>query len=434
MNCNEQIPDLEGQGTMNKKSKTATCNRLLVNVLAAATVILTTVGAPKPADAQEWQFDPIVKAGWEVDDNAVLSIRTDEEVEISGYQGDISAALRYRSELTTFTLDPRVRIRRYDESEFDSTDGFVRINFDRRGQSSRFQLRTMYEQENVRTAERADPDLGEIEDPADIPNDDTGIVEVGGDRDKLRLKPSWSYNFSNTMSAGIELDYFDVAYDDVFAGVLVDYTDTRAEIFLNRDFSRVTTGLLVIGGRSFRNEDEVNEFDGYGVQIGFERQLSPTISLRVLGGVENADFSDDGGESDSQSEFVGEVVLRRTLETIQVIAQYKRAITASSTRFPTIRDNYNLNFTRQLTEKISAGLGARAYQTDQIRGSGIGGRDYVKLAAGLEWRLSRTFLLEFEVSHTIIDRGGPLGESADSNQVGAWFVYRPNTPEGLLTR
>ena len=114
-----------------------------------------------------------------------------------------------------------------------------------------------------------------------------------------------------------------------------------------------------------------------------------------------------------------------------MLAQYKRAITASGTRVPTIRDNLNLNFTRQLSEKITAGIGARAYQTELISGDSDFGRDYVKLRAGLRWHLTAVFQLEFEFSHTIIDRGGPLSESADSNQAAVWLVYRPNMPTEL---
>ena len=42
------------------------------------------MGSTTIAVAQDWRFDPILKVGYEIDDNAALSIRTDEEVEIAG--------------------------------------------------------------------------------------------------------------------------------------------------------------------------------------------------------------------------------------------------------------------------------------------------------------------------------------------------------------
>jgi len=381
-----------------------------------------------PANAQEWVFDPILKAGYEVDDNAALSIRTDEEVEIQGYQADVTARVDYLSSLTNFSLVPRARIRKYDKSDFDSTDLFLRMLVSHRTRTSTFALRANVEREAVRTAERANTDLDVI-DPGDIPNDDSGLVQVGGDRDKVRLLPSWKYDISNLTSIQASIDYFDVAYSDVFADILVDYTDARGELLLSRGLTGRTTGLLSGGLRRFANDDQVLEFDSYFAMVGFETDLSETTSFRAMAGVESVNF--DAANVGDETDFIADVSLVRQLETIRILAQYKRAITASGTRIPTARDNFNLNFTRMLSEKIVAGIGARMYTTELISGVGNAGRDYVKLVATLGWNLTSTFILQFDVSHTILDRGGFLGESADSNQAAVWFVYRPNRPTEL---
>ena len=397
------------------------------SLLVITTGLLALLGSTSIAVAQDWVFDPVIKAGWEVDDNAVLSIRTDEEVKVSGYRGDVSLNLNYLSDTSRFSLVPRIRVRKYDIEEYDSTDVFFRANFNHRGQSSSFGLKTLYEQESVRTAERSDADF-DFEDPTDIVNDDTGLVQLGGDREKVRLRPDWSYRTSTTSSISAVIDYFDVTYEDVFQDLLTDYTDTKAEVSYSSAFSDVTTGVLQINARQFRNDDEINEFDGFGFLIGFERALSEKTELRALIGMDNAKFPGDGASDESA--FVADFSFARNLETIRILAQYKLAITASSTRIPTIRDNFNLNFSRRLSEKISASLGVRAYQTKVLTGNSNAGRDYVKLAAGFDWYLNPTFLLEFEISHTVIDRR-LAGESADANQASVWFVYRPNSPQRL---
>jgi len=403
------------------------CSNLIRNGarIVIAGLLVATVA---PAGAQEWVFDPILKAGYEVDDNAALSIRTDEEVEIQGYQVDATARVDYVSTLTNFSLVPRARVRKYDESDFDSTDLFLRMLLSHRTKTSTFGLRAFAEREAVRTAERADADLG-ITDPGDITNDDSGLVQVGGDRDKIRLLPSWQYNFSNLTSMKASIDYFDVAYSDVFLDILVDYTDARGELLFSRGFTGRTTGLASAGLRRFENDDNVLEFDSYFAMVGFETDLSETTSFRAMAGAESINF--DAGNVGDETDFIADVSLVRQLETIRILAQYKRTITASGTRIPTTRDNFNLNFTRMLSEKILAGIGARMYRTELISGVGDAGRDYVKLVATLGWNLTSTFMLQFDVSHTILDRGGFLGESADSNQAAIWFVYRPNRPTEL---
>ena len=45
--------------------------------------------AALPAVAQEWSIEPVLSIGGEIDDNASLSIRTDEEAEITGWIADV---------------------------------------------------------------------------------------------------------------------------------------------------------------------------------------------------------------------------------------------------------------------------------------------------------------------------------------------------------
>ena len=90
------------------------------------------------AVAQDWRFDPVFRLGYEIDDNAELSIRTDEEIEIAGFQADVSARVDYLTETTTFSLTPRVRVRQYDISEFDQTDYFLTMNYSHRTRAHTF--------------------------------------------------------------------------------------------------------------------------------------------------------------------------------------------------------------------------------------------------------------------------------------------------------
>ena len=81
--------------------------------------------------AQQWEFEPIVRVGGEYDDNATLSIRTDDVVELTGLLADLKGVARYSSQRTTFDVQPRVIFRRYDADEndadnFDAEDLYLR--------------------------------------------------------------------------------------------------------------------------------------------------------------------------------------------------------------------------------------------------------------------------------------------------------------------
>ena len=234
-------------------------------------IVAVAIAVPGLAHAQEWRFEPIAKLGLVTDDNATLSIRTDDDVQLDGYLLDVLANIQYSSsDITTFFLQPRALIRNYpDNEEFESDDLFLRSQFRHRMQSNTFGFRLNFDQQDIRTAERNDSDLG-IEDPDEIPNDDTGLVGIEGDRSRWRVSPYWNYALSSTSSMDIALDYFDVRYDDVFAGILVDYTDSRVNWSYRRAISNITTGILTLTGRRF-SPDEV-----FGIDI--EDNSSQTIT------------------------------------------------------------------------------------------------------------------------------------------------------------
>jgi hypothetical protein len=393
--------------------------------LAALCCVPVATVIPNSSFAQAWQFDPIVQLGYEIDDNATLSIRTDEEVRISGFQGDVSARVDYTTSTTNFMIVPRVRLRRYDESDFDSTDEFVRMNLSHSTRLNTFGIRGFYDNESIRTAERADIDP-DVDNPDDIPIDDTGRVGVQGDRTRVRARPYWEFRLSNLTSIQASMDYTVVTYDQELVNisdVLIDYEDARADLSFNRRFSDLTSGILMLSARSITNDFGVNEVDTYGGMLGFNRDLTEKVSLRALIGMESVEFLSGG---DNEPVMVGELRLVRNLETITFLAQYRRAVTSGGNAIPSIRDDISLNFVRQLSEKISASLGARVYHSERIDATNDQGRDYLRIGAGIGWNLTRSFKLQLNFRHTIIDRGGVVGERADGNQGILWFIYRPN--------
>jgi len=387
------------------------------------------VATPASVYAQEWRFEPIVRLGVESDDNATLSIRTDDDVQLDGYLLDLLASVSYISgETTMFFLEPRVLIRKYPDDEiFESDDYFLRSQFRHRMKSSTIGFRLNFDEQDVRTGERTDSDLT-LDDPDEIPNDDTGLVGLAGDRSRWRISPYWNYALSSITSFDVSLDYTDTSYDDVFAGILVDYTDTRANLRLRRDYSNITTGIITLTGRRF-SPDEVFGFDledntGIGLLVGFEHALSEKTTLVAMVGAEYTDL----GMDQSEVEPIGDLTLTRSLKTISMFARYQRAVTANGTGAVEVRDTINVNFNRRLSERIAAGFGVRAYHAEPVgRENSLLERNYVQLQTLFTWYLSEAFVIEADYRYTVLDRSNAIGERSNSNRVGLWFVYQPNT-------
>jgi hypothetical protein len=378
-----------------------------------------------PAAFADWQINPLLRMGGEYDDNAELNTRTDREIVLQGYLLEASADFVYSAPRTTFNVLPRVLSRNYPKNpEIESTDLFLVSRFNHKMKASAIGFRVNFDQQTVRTAERSDADAG-VDNPDDIPDDDSGRVGVRGNRSKWRISPKWSYQVSELSTISADIDYFDVRYGDVFAGLLTDYTDARFNLNYRREFSSRNAFTMLATGRNFQSANAIaNEVTGYGLQVGFDRDMSEKSRLRAMVGVENTQPS-VGKEI---SEVVGNITFTQRLETITLLAQYRRSISASGAGRTSSRDQVNVNFSRRLNEKISAGLGIRAYRSVGLGGSfTVDNRDYAQLRTNFVWHFSSSFQVEADYRYTVLDRGDLLGERANSNRVTLWFVYQPNS-------
>jgi hypothetical protein len=395
----------------------------IIRVLCAAMFVLASANS---ALAQDWRFEPIFAVGGEYDDNAALDPQADQEIDLLGLLLAARADVYYSSPTATFFLQPRVLSRNYnDDAVLDSDDFFLRSVFRRQTKLSTVGFRANFDHQSVRTGEIVNADL-EIEDPDEIENDDTGLVFLTGNRSKWRMSPYWTRQLSDVSSIGVNIDYTNTRFDDVFAGLLIDYTDTRLDLKYRRSISEVTIlGVFLRGGR-YERKDASEATDGYGVFAEIEHTLSEKTRVAMKIGL--AETQQPGFKTDP--EVVGDIRLTHDLKTIRFFAQYLRNYEGGGAGTVSIRDSFNLNFKRRLNERISAGLGVRAYQ----RRGGLSldsGTEYVQLQSSLDWYLSKSFVVELDYRYTVIDRGVELGERANSNRISLWLVYQPKTIQRL---
>ena len=397
--------------------------RRFSGLCAISFVIL--LGAVSAVEAAEWRFEPELRLGADFDDNPYLSIRTDVAESETGYVAEGSAEVAYRSEKTDFDITPTLRTREYgSNSDLNSDDQFLVMNFGHETVLTNFRIRGSYDRESVRTAERADADL-EVEDPDDILDDDSGLVgTVGtrGRRERVRVTPSFRYRATTNSSVNLQVLHTDVRFDDDIGMFLTDYTDTRVNLSYRRAWSPRFTAVVTGTYRDYQTEQGSNEINGTGLAVGIDRELSETSRLRVTFGYEDTEVEGSG----DNVEPVANVSYVRRQKTTTLLAQYRRSISASGAGALGVRDSLSLNFTRGLSDRISAGIGARAYTTDAIDETAgpLDEREYVQLRAQFTWHLSSTFSLQTDYRYTFLDREAQ-GESANSNQVTVWLNYRP---------
>jgi len=384
--------------------------------------LFVLLAAASSVKAAEWQFAPILRVAGEFDDNAYLSIRTDNAESETGYILEGSAEIAYGSEKTDFDITPTLR--RIDfgsNSDLNSDDQFLEMNFIHNTVKTNFRFRGNYERESVRTAERADTDLS-VEDPDDILDNDSGRVGTRGRRDRIRVDPSFLLRTSESTSLRLRVGYTDVQFDDDVGLFLTDYSDTRADLTFRKVWSPRFAAVVNGTYRNYQTDQGVNEIKGSGLSFGIERDMSETSRLRLTVGYENTEV--EGAED--QLEPIANLSYVRRQKTTTLLAQYRRSISASATGALGVRDSINLNFTRRLNDRISAGIGARAYTTNAIDETvgQLDERQYLQLRAQITWHMSQTFSLQTDYRYTFLDREFQ-GESANSNQVTIWLNWIP---------
>lgn len=410
---------------MNKIDRAVPKNRCLVY---AATIGIAAAGfvlGPDTAVAAEWSLAPLLRASYDFDDNATLSNDDTMVTEIHGGIYDAATTLAYATERTTFDATPLLRWRRYSDSIFNSSDHFVTLNFQHEGLKSNFRIRGEYANESTRTAERAKAEAA-INDPDDIPDDDSGASSDFGDRQRFQIAPQWRYNLTEKTAVGVKVMYRDVDYETQSLN-FVPYKNTRLDLTLDRALSPRTRGHITASARRFdRNIDITSvsrDVDTYGFNVGFDQQWTQKTRFRAEVGMEES--RPDVGTS--ESDLVGNIYLIRNLETVRMLAQYKRSLSASGTGQLNPRDSINLSLDKQFTERVNGGLALRAYRTNKLENDPANAeeRDYGQFGAQLTLALTRVFSLQTDYRYTYIDRSSVIGGAANSNEFVISIIYQP---------
>jgi hypothetical protein len=393
-----------------------------IRVLAIAVLIFGSLILSAAPAAAQWRITPSVSAGINYDDNIRLNNNSLFEESVGGWAIEGDAKFDYETQLTTFSVTPRLRLNRYDgSSELDSDEVFLDLDYLYTGQLSQFAFRGRYGDESIRTAERSNIDFG-VDDPADIPVDDSGRVFGAENRQRILLAPRWSYQTGEKSTIRLGASYLDTAYDENLLGTLRDFTESRGQAsFEYNSTQRNTVGL---SGYYRKNEFQgiTNTLSGYGSTLDFNRSISETTRIKLAIGFDSTE--DLTGEK--QTNPIGSISLVRNLQTSRLLASYRRTVTASGSGKLSVRDSVNLNYTYNFSEKFSIGTGLSAYQTRALVEDIVSfdERDYLQFRMLFSWNLTRVFAIDLDYAYTNIDRAS-LPSDADSNLVNLWLRYSP---------
>lgn len=387
--------------------------------LRALPVLLLSISA-SPVGAN-WRVVPSIAVGSEIDDNASLFADSDNAVEADGYGVDTEAAFNYESQVSNFSMTPRVHLMRFNESELDYENFFLNTSYRYTGQRTAFNFWGVYGDESVRTAERANVDL-DVSDPEQIPDDNSGNVLATKNRQRLQLRPTFSFDPGRRSTILIGANFIDVTYDSEVGQNLTDYDQISLDAAANIRVSQRGTFVISAYARenTFARLPDA-EFNGVGGTIGFTRRISERTRFTFnVGGDSTEDLA-----GEDQTSTVGNISLIHNTETSQVLASYRRNVSGNGAGQLSVRDSINLNFTRRITPKVSIGAGASAYSSESLDDNAQTNQDqdYLQLRGLLTWNITPVLSFDFDYRFTSLDRAID-DSSGDSNRFNLWFRYR----------
>ena len=261
------------------------------------------------------------------------------------------------SEQTYFSVRPILRTRNYgDDSGLNSDDQFLRLNARFDGARHFFGILGDYSREGVRTAELADADLDTDIDPDDIADDQSGLNFIGTRRERYKLTPRWSYRLSEVSSIFASWNYLTVAYEETPGrNDLFDYTDNRLRLSYRRMLSARNDVVFSVTARDFETERFGGDKQTFGFSGGFVHSVSERTQFRANVGVEA--FEEDPALEVSENpdpQGIFDISLVHRLETIRLLAQYRRRVNATGRGDLSRRDEVNLRLTRDLNDRFHA--------------------------------------------------------------------------------
>ena len=396
-------------------------SRTAFHTISYSIVFLGLSLIASPATNAQWSVTPSIAAGLEYDDNPSLNSGLTSITDVFGYALEADASFSYSSPLTDFSFTPRYLGTKYDEfSELDSNDWLLNLDYLYTGERSTFSFRGSYADEAIRRAERSDVDF-DVDDPTDIPDDQSGRVLGSENRQRLQFVPDWYYQIGQRSLIRLGANYLDVSYDRSSNTLLADYTDARGLFTFEHDWTQRNT---IAVDAYYRENDFARisgKLTGQGITLGIVRNLSENSRFVIKAGI---DSTEDEFGSD-QTNPIGEISFSHRLRVSRVLAAYRRTISGSGSSELSVRDTISLLLSRGLSDKFTISGGVQAYQTSALDDNAVNNDEqkYLQLRLLFVYNISPTFSIDLDYRYTDLDRELTV-TNAESNLVNLWFRYR----------
>jgi opacity protein-like surface antigen len=406
----------------------------LPRALAPLSVLVAGLMAlPSAAVAQQWVFNPEVEIGVQYIDNPRLIENGDTDNQTGGLL-DIGAAFRRNTQTSSLLFRPTAAIFRYaDDSDLDSERYSADFNATSRGQRSDWRFLGNFNQQEVFRGERTFADIDEEPGLDDSDQTGTGRTSERRQRDMWRLRPGFTFDFTERTGFKVDVNYLDVRYDTEEDGEAVDYTNGRVDAAIVRALTPDSSLEFGVFATKYEPDSFSRpETDGTGARIRYEKRVTDISTFFIDVGAQDSEIeSTDPLQADiSETSFLWNIGYARRLERTRWRFDFGQNVTPSGSGRMVERDLYRAIMSHQLKPRWLLELSAVALNSDSLGGEDLvttSDRDYLQGRATLGYQLTRSWTVESRYSLTHQDFEDTPGD-AQEHEVRLSLVYRPPVP------
>ena len=387
-------------------------------LLGAAVALALSSAAP----AADWEFNPMVEAGYLFDDNYRLT-PPGTEIEVQGPMADAQLEMRARNPHGEFSFTPRVRATYFsDEPEVDSVDYFANVYWLQQGQRLKTELRADVAQQDVVNSEQPDATVPGDSGLGDPDIGDSGRVIVKNRRLRASILPSFEYELSARRALEFGGNFTDVNYDENLPGFQVDYRNFDVYAGL---VSRISpTHSLTARVRGARYDIATQgDSTSYGAELQWDTRSVADTRYFLRAGAQSVKFQDDTKET----AWLAGAGMSLARGRNQLFADLTRSVGPSSAGIVITRDQLRLRWTRDLTPRLSFLAGLRGtHDEDVTQDSSYQPRSYATGDVGLQWRWQEEFSLRLAYDYTWQDFDDAVLEASKSSGAMISVLYQPS--------
>ncbi|MFQ6023141.1 MAG: outer membrane beta-barrel protein [Acidiferrobacterales bacterium] len=369
--------------------------------------------------AAGWSFEPAIETGAEYDTNVRLTTGPHDSVWGATIAPEL--ILNKETERTRVDLGLLLVSTQYSGDEVDDIDDQVLTVGTRQqiteraswGFDGSFIRDTLLRGVDTFGAPIDIPDV-------DLEDTDVALVQQRVRRERLRLRPLWTYALTPRTSGLLEYRFVDASFSDIGTTDLVDYDRNRILYTLSTRLTGAKSVNFVADVSRYRAPDANTETDNVSLLGGMGYAFSETLRGEFLVGVRETSFEPESPVDDT-SGVVYRASLEKRSEVTALTMILRRDIDPTGVGESVETDELIILLRRELSPRLTFRFRADLFENKSLQVANVD-RKYYEVEPLLRWQWTRSRFLQgayrYRRNRRDIDQ-----ESADSNSVFFSVVF-----------